>query len=251
MARLDIVASLLFELASEPRLELLSRLSQEPTRLSLLAKEIGITIQETSRHLGRLCDSLLATKNADGLYLATPLGHQLVELLPIFDFLFSNREYFSRHDISALPLKFVYGFGLMTDYGVSNHVMDSFKYAEDAVKNAERFIWIQSDQVLSSTTDAINDAVDAGMDFRLILPKSLVTPQEPENDSAVQDTHVRVVDSVGIVMVITEKCALLSFPRIGGEHDYHGFLLENQETIRWCQLLFQDCWDNASPLVPL
>ena len=53
------MVKLLFDVSSSDRLTLLFAIRKENLRLTQLAEKISATIQETSRHLGRLTDAKL------------------------------------------------------------------------------------------------------------------------------------------------------------------------------------------------
>jgi predicted transcriptional regulator len=66
--RFDEMVKLRFDISSTDRLTLLFAIRKEILRLTDLAEKISATIQETSRHLGRLTDAKLIEKNSDGSY---------------------------------------------------------------------------------------------------------------------------------------------------------------------------------------
>jgi DNA-binding MarR family transcriptional regulator len=69
---LDEMVRLLFDLSSSDRLTLLFAIRKEENlRLTQLAEKIRATIQETSRHVGRLAEAKLIEKNSDGFYILT------------------------------------------------------------------------------------------------------------------------------------------------------------------------------------
>lgn len=72
----DDFSGLLFNLASEDRLTLLSEINSEkhPRRLADLSKIINASAQECSRHSARLSDSGFIAKDSSGEYRTMPLG---------------------------------------------------------------------------------------------------------------------------------------------------------------------------------
>jgi DNA-binding MarR family transcriptional regulator len=64
---LDEMVKLLFDLSISDRLTLLFTIRKEENlRLTQLTEKIRATIQETSRHVGRLTEANLIEKNSDG-----------------------------------------------------------------------------------------------------------------------------------------------------------------------------------------
>ncbi|PWU78826.1 MAG: hypothetical protein DLM72_20575 [Candidatus Nitrosopolaris wilkensis] len=105
---LDEMVKLLFDISSNDRLTLLFAIRREENlRLTKLAEKLKATIQETSRHLGRLTEAKLIEKNPDGSYTLTSYGRLVLLLLSSYDCLSKSRDYFLSHDISFLPQEFI------------------------------------------------------------------------------------------------------------------------------------------------
>src|SRR5690349_2937372 len=105
------VGSLFFELAGDLRLSMLSRLGEKDYRLSQLASELDATMQEAHRNMTRLIDSGLVSKGKDGELVLTSYGRTVVSLVPSYDFLYKNKEFFVDHSLGDLPVKFVQRMG--------------------------------------------------------------------------------------------------------------------------------------------
>jgi predicted transcriptional regulator len=87
---------LLFDLSSSDRLTLLFAIRKEENlRLTQLAEKIRATIQETSRHVGRLAEAKLIEKNSDGFYILTSYGRLVLILLSSYRFLLRLEIFFS------------------------------------------------------------------------------------------------------------------------------------------------------------
>ncbi len=63
---MERLCSLFFELSNEDRLSILLKLMDEPMKLTHLSRELGLTVQESSRQLARLTGIDLVTKDPDG-----------------------------------------------------------------------------------------------------------------------------------------------------------------------------------------
>jgi predicted transcriptional regulator len=97
---IDEMVKLLFDLSSTDRLTLLLEIEkQQNLRLTQLAEKIRATVQETSRHIGRLAQAKLIEKNSDGVYVLTSYGQLVLPLLSSFILLSKTRDYFLSHDI--------------------------------------------------------------------------------------------------------------------------------------------------------
>ena len=96
-------SSLLFELSSIDRLDILMLLKKNPLKLSHISNKLDFTVQETSRNVTRLSEAGLTRKDADGGFHLTPYGEEALNLLSGFKFLYKNREYFMTHTLSLFP----------------------------------------------------------------------------------------------------------------------------------------------------
>lgn len=253
MVSSEKISELLFEFSNPSRLDILLLIKEKNIKPSQLARAADQTIQETSRHLQRLTKALLVERNSNGAYSLTPLGKQLLALFPEIHFLAINSEYFTTHDPSCLPPEFRYGLGLIHEYDKASHVMEAFQQSEDLIRNSEEIIWIHSDHILASTLPLIEEAVQRGVDFRVILPKALGNQRsqfEPHSNivsGEYSQSHDRSIDSVQLIIVMSEKKALLAFPTKDGRPDYLGFALSNDDGLNWCKELYLHFWNQSQP----
>ncbi len=250
MVSTEKISELLFEFSNPSRLDILMLIREKSIKPSQLARESDQTIQETSRHLQRLTKAQLVERNSDGAYSLTPFGKQLLALMPEIHFLAINSEYFSTHDPSCLPPEFRYGLGLIQEYNKASHVMEAFQQSEDLIRNSEEIIWILSDQILASTLPLIGKAIQRGVNFRVILPKEIGSQgphleHDPNFMGRHSQTQERFIESVQLVLVMSEKKALLSFPTKDGCPDYLGFALTNDAGLKWCKDLYLHLWDQS------
>ena len=251
MVSSEKIAELLFEFSNPSRLDILMLIKEKSIKPSQLARSADQTIQETSRHLQRLTKALLVERDSNGAYSLTPFGKQMLALIPEIHFLAINSEYFATHDLSCIPPQFRYGLGLIREYNTASHVMEAFQQSEDLIRNSEEIIWIHSDQILASTLPLIEEAVQRGVEFRVILPKELGSqgPQLEPYPNIVRNrnslTHDRFIESVQLVIVMSEKKALLAFPTKDGCPDYLGFALSNDAGLKWCKELFLHFWNQS------
>ncbi len=242
------VSELLFEFSNSSRLDILFLLLNNSEKASQIAKRVDQTIQETSRHLQRLIKVHLVIRDTDGTYLLSPLGELLMEYVSQIDFLAKNAEFLVNHDLSCISRQFRYGLGLIKDYQISPHVMDSFRQTVDLIKHAEEFIWIHSDQILSSSVPHLQKAIERGLDVRVILPRALEQDEAHlriHRENTDSEKYNRFSNSVTMAIVLSEKKAQLAFPGLDGTIDYRGVSFTNIDAIKWCMELYQHFWEQA------
>ena len=103
------------ELASEQRLSILLKLTEQDTKLSQLAKDLSVTMQEVHRNVNRLMEVGLIKKNAEGTFSLTTFGNTIIKQIPAYDFLSRNKEYFSDHNLGDIPMKFIHRIGALNN----------------------------------------------------------------------------------------------------------------------------------------
>jgi predicted transcriptional regulator len=93
----------LFEVSNEDRHRILLRLEEEPCNVTQVAKELGLSLPETSRHLSRLSDVGLTRKDPEGLNHLTAYGVLVLRQLRELEFTTKFRSYFTDHTLAGVP----------------------------------------------------------------------------------------------------------------------------------------------------
>jgi len=250
----------LFELSNEDRHRILLQLDREATNVTQLAKKLGLSLPETSRHVARLGEVGLTQKDVKGFYRLTPYGDLVLRQLREVEFTSQHRAYFTSHSLSHLPLEFVKRIGDLADSTYTDNVMDFLHGIENIIKEAEEHIWFQVDQYPVSALALIGDALDRGVRFRCIEPEegvsgprlSIHKPEEISGLRRVRSTPLveqRTLESVDVFLFLSEKRCALAFPTPEGKFDYQGFTTEDERSLKWCGDLFQHYWETAEPKV--
>jgi predicted transcriptional regulator len=253
-------SSLLFELSSGDRLDILMLLKKTPLKLSHVSSKLDFTVQETSRNVTRLSDAKLIAKDVEGAFHLTPFGEDTLNLLSGFKFLYKNREYLLTHSLSEFPQQFRAGVGILNGFEFVADVMTVFHNIENMIANAEQFVWILSNQVLASTIPYLLRELERGGEFRLLMQKDYT----PTNDVRELVTNpiffkatrnnkldARFLDKVGIFLCLSEKeVGALAFPTLEGKLDYTGFRAKDETAIEWAKTLYTYYWTEASTQVP-
>jgi len=241
------MAELLFVLSSNDRQRLLLELKTDRPRLTQLAQKLSATVQETSKHLARLSDAKLVEKYSNGSYRLTAYGAQVLSLLPSFDFLSRNREYFLSHDLSFLPPGFIQRIGELSDYQYRSHVSGMISNAEQVVREAEQYAWLMVDQC---PTYSFNPKHPEKVSVR-----ALVSDIRPEAYQWGRTTfgyrlELRFMDNIKIAIAMNEKIAQVCFPDLDGRIDYNsGFISDSPDFHRWCHDLYSFYWDSSKKML--
>ena len=252
--------SLLFELSSVDRLDIILLLKKIPLKLSHISSKLGLTVQETSRNVERLAEAKLITKDVDGLFHLTPYGEETLSQLSGLRFLFKNREYFTTHTTNELPRLFESSLGLLENCEPVKDVMVAFRNVEEMIAKAEAHVWILTNQVLASTIPYLVSALERGVEFQLTMQKDynptksirdLVNNPAFAKAARNQKMDFRFIDKIPIFICLSEKeVAALAFPDVNEKLDYAGFKSDRKEILEWSQGLYDFYWIRASKQIP-
>jgi predicted transcriptional regulator len=241
--RFDEMVKLLFDISSTDRLTLLFAIIKGNLRLTQLAEKISATIQETSRHLGRLTDAKLIEKNSDGSYTVTSYGRLVLILLSSYNFLSKNKDYFLSHDMSFLPQEFIERIGELSVYEYSVNVSSVLRHIEHVVNSANEYIWLMADQAVI-TGPSIDQAIgNCDVSVDIIIPKSSLTSEEYQQIRRLlkDKLELKLVpdESIKIGIAMNEKIAGIAFPDLKGKMDFNsGFTSGSIDFHKWCSDLF-------------
>ena len=162
---MEKLCDLLFELSNEDRLRILFELEKENLKLSHLSKRLDFTVQETSRNLARLYQAQLVNRNAEGSYEITSYGHQSIRMLSGYQFLSMHSDYFSGHELTNLPQKFLTRFGELIDCQPLYQLMEAFALIEKMLEEAEEYYFYIAKEPLVSGSGILlaRNALDKGV----------------------------------------------------------------------------------------
>lgn len=253
---METLSTLLFELANIDRLNILIELRTNAKKLTNISKELKLTVQETSRHLQRLCDARLLTKHPDGAYGITAYGEDVLALLPGLEFLTKHREYFVMHSITHLPKEFLWRIGDLADSRLLDSPVLAFQWVNTITEEANEQLHFIADQVPSGSIPLIEAAIKRGVKTYFLMPEEIERPKLPSTYMPHYDTDDRMrmslgkMESVEFVGVISERAAVVGFPTIDGAMDYLAFYSENEAAVCWSRALFMYFWNRVEPLHP-
>ena len=249
------LCSLLFELSNEDRLNILRELKKNPMKLSRVSEKFNFTVPETARNLTRLTEAALITKTADGYFHLTPIGEASLQMIPSFEFISKNKNYFKNHTISALPSEYITSIGVFRKSEFVKGVTETLFNAENMVREAKEFICISVDQILASSLSLFVDAIERGVELKKLMPRNANIPSriftmanDPAFDRAARAKMLesRYLDKLDFVLFMSEKeVAGISFENLEGAFDYGSFRTSNEAALKWTKSLFLHYWDRA------
>ena len=242
---MEEIGALLFVLSSADRLKLLTEIENEDLRLTQLAGRLAVTVQETSRHVGRLVDAKLIAKDSRGCYRLTPLGRLALYLLPGFGLISKHRQYFLLHDISFIPREFADRIGELSDNHYVDHVGNVLTECEHLVTGAEQYFWFTLDRPLPRP---IFERFSEETIFRGIFGSGISTDDYSKAKSMFGNrAELRLGDGIGVAIALNEKMAGVCFSDSTGKVDFSsGFIGYNSSFHKWCYDLFTHYWEKSA-----
>jgi predicted transcriptional regulator len=240
---------LLFELSSPERTRILLQLQKQPSKLSHVSRKLDLTVTESTRHLKRLSDAGLINKGSDGLFELTQYGQIALNLLSPLDFITKHRNYFFEYDLSPIPDEFLFRLGELANGKFGEDVFSNIEYTENEFRNAKKFIWIQTDQILKNLIPIVFEKIKQPFDFRFISPESVMPPDNKAPiPSTLPSVQKRVVPKVDVIVIVTEKAAGFCLPNKSGKIDYRNIHGTDPKFRKWCEDLFLYYWNQAKPV---
>jgi predicted transcriptional regulator len=248
---LDDIVKLLFDLSSIDRLTLLLTIRKEENlRLTKLAEKISATIQETSRHLGRLIKANLIEKNSDGFYRLTSYGQLVLLLLSSISLISKTRDYFLSHDVSFLPLEFIERIGELSEYEHAQNVSNVLRHLEQAMSLANEYVWLMADQALVTGPSVAQAVSNRDLSVRIIILKSGYIPEQYQRIKTLFGNKLELKllsdENAKIAIAMNEKIAGVCFSDLKGKMDFDsGFRSSSIDFHKWCNDVFNFYWNRS------
>ena len=246
---MERLCKILFELSSSERMRVMLEIQKQRLKLSHISRKLDLTVTEASRHLQRLSEARLIQKGVDGLYGLTPFGVLVLALLSGLGFVSKYRDYFMEYDVSRIPYEFIDRIGELAEGGLGAETFKNIEETEKMFREARKYIWILSDQVLMSAAPIVGEKVKSALEYRVILPEAAMPPDHKSPiPSTTPGVQKRVLPKVEVVIVMTEKVAAFCLPNRTGRIDYTGFGGNDPKFHKWCKDLYQHYWEKAKPI---
>jgi predicted transcriptional regulator len=251
------------ELSNSQRLQIINALKNCSMNLTLLAKHLGITMQEAHRNFNRLMDAGIVSRDSNGSYSLTTFGNTITTQIPSINFLSKNKNYFSDHYFGNLPMKFIQRIGSLDDSKFIQGLVAVIEEIKEMYRHSNEYIYGMIPQVpLDLIEVAAKIVMERKIKFNYILPKNAVIPKKGKdflNEINYPEllksglVERKMIDDVKVSVVLNEKKALLMFPSIKGETDMNGAFSNsidresNKLFHEWCLDYFRYSWLDSKP----
>lgn len=242
---------LLFELSSPNRFKLMFELQKNPLKLSQISRKMNLTATEGSRHLQRLRETKLIQKNVEGYFSVSPFGELILFLISPLDFVTKHQNYFLDYDVSPIPYEFVSRIGELNKGEFGGEILSNIEYLEQEIRKAQKFIWIQTDQVLKNLIPLVLEKIKQPFDFKYISPEHIMpSDSKAPIPSTLPSVQKRVLPIVNNIVIVTDKAAGFCLPDASGKIDYRNIHGTDPKFRKWCKDIFLHYWNQAKPVIP-
>lgn len=236
------IENLFFNLSSKSRLDILRSISAENLRMNEIARKNDITATEASRQIQRLLDELIIEKQPDGSYTLTSYGKLFLHFFPTLEFISKHRQYFLTHDVWRLPSQFISRLGELNGGALCSEIAETVNNIEKMMQTAEEFVWVLTNQAMTSHTNVMIEQVSKGVKFRSLIQENINSNQVRVFGKTVER---RVLPSIPALVVITDKEAFLSLLSVDGKIVHSGFFGRDANFMGWVTDFYLYFWNQT------
>jgi len=253
-----------FELGSAQRIAIMLEISESKCNLAKLSKDLDSTMPEVRRNIIRLVNSGFIERELDGTFAVTTFGKTILEHIPTLDFLSRNKDYFSDHIFSPLPLKFRKRIGSLSNSTLISGFVSVNECLKDIYDKSQAYVYAMIPEVpldlIESIVARLKKAEHKDFRFGYILPTHAIVPKRRRdlleamgfNELLKKGTvERRMVNTPLLVgVVLNDKQACIIFPRIQRnskiELDLTSmFYSDDSDFHEWCLDYYRYIWHNA------
>ena len=252
-----------FELGSAQRLAILYKIAEVKCNLARLSKDLGCTMPEVRRNIIRLTNSGMVDRESNGTFFLTTFGKTILEQIPTLDFLSRNKDYFSDHTFSALPLKFIRRIGSLTNSKLVSGLVTVDERLNDIYNRSQEYVYAMIPEVpidlIESIVARLKKIENKNFRFSYILPAHATVPRRRKQllealgfEELLKKGTVerKMVNSLLIGVVLNDEQGCVMFPRIHRnnkiEIDMNSmFYGEDPDFHEWCLDYYRYIWHNA------
>jgi predicted transcriptional regulator len=259
----DSTAKTFFELGSAQRIAILYKIAEASCNLARLSKDLDCTMPEIRRNVIRLTNSGMIDRESNGTFTLTTFGKTILEQIPTLDFLSRNKDYFSDHTFSPLPLKFIRRIGSLNNSKLVSGLVTIEEKLNDIYNRSQEYVYAMIPEVpidlIVSIVARLKKIEGKNFSFSYILPTHATVPKRRKNmldelgfDKLLKKGTVdrKMVNSIPIGVVLNDVQACVMFPRAQRNSkidlDMNSmFYGEDPDFHEWCLDYYRYIWHNA------
>jgi predicted transcriptional regulator len=252
-----------FELGSPQRIAILYKIAEVKCNLARLSKDLGCTMPEIRRNIIRLTNSGMIDRESNGTFILTTFGKTILEQIPTLDYLSRNKDYFSDHTFSALPLKFIRRIGSLSNSKLISGLVSVDETLNDIYNSSHEYVYAMIPEVpidlIESIVARLKKVENKNFRFSYILPTHAMVPKRRKQPLEALGFYEllkkgtverKMVNSLLVGVVLNDEQASVMFPRIHRnsriETDMNSMFYGNDPDFHeWCLDYYRYIWHNA------
>jgi predicted transcriptional regulator len=256
-------AKTFFELGSSQRLGILFKLAEGKRNLASLSKDLDSSMPEVRRNIIRLTENGMLQRDTEGMFLLTTFGQTVLQQISALDFLSRNKDYFEYHILSTLPRKFMARIGSLSNSQCITGMVSTIEKWKEIYSKSQKYVYAIVPEVpidlIESIVGRLKSAGDKEFEFNYILPQNAIVPRRRKEllkeslfVEMLKQGRVkrRMVGSVIIAVVLNERQACITFPRVRKKDKFEVdinsiFYSEDPDFHEWCLDYFRYMWFNS------
>ncbi len=240
------------ELSSNQRLQILFNLIEKKSKVSNMAKKLEATNQEVHRNFMRLEDGGLIVKTKDSTYGLTTYGKTMCTQVPTLVFLSKNQKYFDSHDFGGIPQKFILRVGQLLNGEYVKGITKVLEKWVEVFDNSQKYVYgILVEEPLELIEPIIKKA-KSGVKVQSIFSETAIVHkarkkllEKMDFQKLIESKQVerKMKKTVKTVVVLNEKEACVSFPKIDGDSNITEMFHSTDPMFHeWCLDYFRYSW---------
>ncbi|MEJ2261635.1 MAG: helix-turn-helix domain-containing protein, partial [Nitrosopumilaceae archaeon] len=237
------------------RRSILFHLREKQMKGSQISKKLGISLQAFQKHISKLYEVNLISKNSNGMISLTQTGFALTEQIPSIQFLSENKEFFQTHSLSFLPTEFVQRIGDIQNHekisGLPKIIKKLHQILEESTEYSKFIDWqryfettqISLSKLLSNSKkiQCISTQDKTSQDGNELFGKNNKTELNFK-----KTIEVKFAKNLNFLPYLSNQSAMVMFPDLNGVPDTNTTLFSKDERfIGWCSDLFDFIWKNS------
>jgi predicted transcriptional regulator len=154
-----------------------------------------------------------------------------------------NDDYFLAHDVTQISLMFVNRLGELSQAVLVTDLNMDLARWEMLIKNAKEHVWVVTPQAMGHLSGMMADKLLEGIKLRSIFCEDI--REAKASLPSGKNVERKLITTVPVIMIISEKEASVSFPRLDGNVDYQSFFGTYPTFLKWAKDLYNYYWEQA------
>jgi predicted transcriptional regulator len=246
-------ADLFLELAGQTRRSMLESLARRPTKMSTLARELDVTVQEVHRNVNRMSEAGLVERKGGVLGL-TESGRMIARQITYFLFVEKYSKFMNGHSLAGVPEKFVQRIGVLKNCRLVETVTLVMQELKRLESSASRRLKMAVTQAWPEEGSILIDRASHGVEIWVVVghntvfPKNVIDEIVPAIEKLPTAPMQRMVKQLDLALYVADEEAAVMFPNSNGAVDMSAiFIGTDSEFVEWCSDLFDYIWARAGP----